>query len=123
MKKFTDIINEQESRKDFKYIANVKVEGTVTAASEGEAGELVDKEMDTIPGMIDYQIENIDEVTNETKVNENSGVYGNNVRFINNKDGQYLNAKDIAEYLLGPDKEENIEIFKGWLAQITNAGA
>lgn len=76
MRKLSDIIKENESNKEFKYSATVKVEGTVIAASEGEAGELVDKEMDTIPGMINYEIDNIASANgvDEKKINESSHI-------------------------------------------------
>lgn len=61
MKKLTDLIKESESNKPFNYQATVIVEGVVYSDSEGSAGELVDKEMDEIPGMISYELINISE--------------------------------------------------------------
>jgi hypothetical protein len=61
MKKFSDLVNENDSNKPFKFQATVVVEGTVYADSEGSAGELADKEMDEIPGMVSYELINIQE--------------------------------------------------------------
>jgi len=64
MKKFTDIIKEEQSTQDYKWTATVQVSGIVKASSEGAAGELIDKELDEINGMVTYQIENIVADTN-----------------------------------------------------------
>jgi hypothetical protein len=69
MKNLSSLIKENSETKKYKYIATVTVEGTVTAMSEGDAGELVDKEIDTIENVTDYKIDSIDEV--ETGVQEN----------------------------------------------------
>lgn len=68
MKNFSTLITENEQTKKYKFTATVKVEGAVTAMSEGDAGELADKELDTIPGFISGQIDNIEVV--ETGVKE-----------------------------------------------------
>lgn len=70
MKNLSDLINENENNKMFKYVVDVKIEGTVKAGSEGDAGELVDKEIDAMDGVVDYKIVSIDET--EKDVNENS---------------------------------------------------
>jgi len=70
MKNLTSLIKENNETKKYKYTATVTVEGNVTAMSEGDAGELVDKEIDTIPNVTNYVIDTIDEV--ETGVQENS---------------------------------------------------
>lgn len=67
MRNFTQLIKENDENKTYKYVANVKIEGEVTASSEGDAGELVDKEIDTIDGVVDYKIESLDEVVGEVK--------------------------------------------------------
>jgi len=70
MKNLSSLIKENSETKKYKYTATVTVEGTVTAMSEGDAGELVDKEIDTIENVTDYKIDSIDEV--ENTVQENS---------------------------------------------------
>ena len=70
MKNLTSLIKENSETKKYKYTATVVVEGNVTAMSEGDAGELVDKEIDSIPNVVNYEITKIDEV--ETGVQENS---------------------------------------------------
>lgn len=69
MKKFSDLVKENESKKVFKYTVKVDIEGTVMASSEAEAGELIDKEMDTIPGMVNYEIGNISQEASEGYIN------------------------------------------------------
>lgn len=69
MKNLTSLIKENSETKKYKYTATVVVEGNVTAMSEGDAGELVDKEIDTIANVVDYKIDKIDEV--EVGVQEN----------------------------------------------------
>ena len=69
MKNLSSLIKENSETKKYKYTATVTVEGTVTAMSEGDAGELVDKEIDTIENVTDYKIDSIDEV--ETGVGAN----------------------------------------------------
>ena len=54
----------------FKYVVDVKIEGTVKAGSEGDAGELVDKEIDAIDGVVDYKIVSIDETEKDDTVEE-----------------------------------------------------
>jgi hypothetical protein len=136
MRKFSDLIKEQEGSKEYKYTANVVVEGKVVAASEGEAGGLVDKEMDAIPGMINYEINNIIDATTqigENKIVENAqtkldkhiainedGIYGNNIKFVEKEGQKFLNANDLKSYLLGPRSNENLEDFKHFLISITN---
>jgi hypothetical protein len=76
MKKLSDLINENENNKMFKYVVDVKIEGTVKAGSEGDAGELVDKEIDAIDGVVDYKIVSIDETENtveESIINDDNG--------------------------------------------------
>lgn len=68
MKSLSELINENENNKTYKYVVDVKIEGTVTAGSEGDAGELVDKEIDKIDGVVDYKIASIDKT--EDKVEE-----------------------------------------------------
>lgn len=70
MKKLSDLINENENNKMFKYVVDVKIEGTVKAGSEGDAGELVDKEIDAIDGVVDYKIVSIDETEKDDTVEE-----------------------------------------------------
>ncbi len=77
MKKFSDLINENNTEKTYSYEATVKVKGEVKAASEGDAGELVDKEMDSIAGLEDYTIDKIDEIVKEKIVLE-SEILNNN---------------------------------------------
>lgn len=67
MKNFSSLITENEQTKKYKYNATVKVEGIVTAMSEGDAGELADKELDTIPGIISGEIDNIEAIGSEVK--------------------------------------------------------
>jgi hypothetical protein len=66
MKKFSDLINENENLKKYKFVANLKVEGTVEAFDEGSAGEEVDKEIDQmtqyVTNVTTYEIESIDEM-------------------------------------------------------------
>ena len=54
--------------------------------------------------------------------NSDSGVYGNNVKYTTKNDQKYLNAKDIAELILGPDAWD-YDMFKQWIVEITNAGS
>ena len=63
------------------------------------------------------------EYASEFLITENSkeGVYGNNVKYINQNGEIYINAKDVAELILGPDSY--IESFKEFLSNITNAGS
>lgn len=70
MKNLTSLIKENNETKKYKYTATVVVEGNVTAMSEGDAGELADKEIDTIDNVVSYQIDNIEEV--ESTVQENT---------------------------------------------------
>jgi hypothetical protein len=70
MKNLSDLINENENNKMFKYVVDVKIEGTVKAGSEGDAGELVDKEIDAIDGVVDYKIVSIDETEKDDTVEE-----------------------------------------------------
>jgi hypothetical protein len=69
MKNLTSLIKENSETKKYKYTATVVVEGNVTAMSEGDAGELVDKELDTIANVVNYKIDSIDEI--ESGVQEN----------------------------------------------------
>lgn len=70
MKTLSQIIQENENNKKFKYNASVLVEGHVYANSEGDAGELIDKEMDSIPGFVSGEIINISEETSENYIND-----------------------------------------------------
>jgi len=69
MRKFTDLIKENESLKVFNY--TVKISAQVDAANEGEAGYLIDQEIDKIDRLVDYDIENIED-SNETPIQENN---------------------------------------------------
>lgn len=69
MKNLTSLIKENNETKKYKYKATVIVEGTVTAMTEGDAGELADKEIDKIANVTDFKIDEIDEI--ETGVKEN----------------------------------------------------
>lgn len=69
MKNLTSLIKENNETKKYKYTATVTVEGNVTAMSEGDAGELVDKEIDTIPNVVNYEISTIEEIENEVTEN------------------------------------------------------
>ena len=53
---------------------------------------------------------------------QEEGVYGNNIHYIKKSNDTFISAKDVVKYILRPDKDENIEIFKEWLVAITNAG-
>lgn len=70
MKTLSQIIQENENNKKFKYNASVLVEGHVYANSEGDAGELIDKEMDSIPGFVSGEIINIAEEASENYIND-----------------------------------------------------
>ena len=67
MKSLSELINENENNKTYKYVVDVKIEGTVTAGSEGDAGELVDKEIDKIDGVVDYKIASIDKTDDKVE--------------------------------------------------------
>lgn len=69
MKTLSEIIKENENNKKFKYNASVVIEGHVYANSEGDAGELIDKEMDAIPGFVSGEVINIAEETTENYIN------------------------------------------------------
>jgi len=69
MKNLTSLIKENNETKKYKYTATVLIEGNVIAMSESDAGELVDKEIDTITNMVSYEIGNIEEV--QSGVQEN----------------------------------------------------
>lgn len=68
MRKFSEKINENESLKNYNYKMFVDLEGNITAHSEGDAGEIVDKLVDLIgatsPSIVvtNYQIEEINEL-------------------------------------------------------------
>lgn len=62
MKKFTEIIKENESVREYQWTATIEISGKVTASSEGNAGEMIDKEIDQIEGMVSYQINTINEI-------------------------------------------------------------
>jgi len=57
------------------------------------------------------------------KEEQSEGVYGNNVKYITKDDEIYICAKDVAEQILGPNKNPSLELFKNWLISITNAGS
>jgi len=67
MKNLSSLITENEQTKKYKYTATVIVEGEVTAMSEGDAGELADKELDTIEGFVSGQIDDLSVVESEIK--------------------------------------------------------
>lgn len=73
MKTLTQLIKEQNENKEFKYTVNVKLSGYVIAPNEGDAGELVDKEMDVVGENFEdfsYEIELIEETDKKDITNE-----------------------------------------------------
>ena len=62
MQKLTDLIKENDETKTYKYVAEVTVEGTVTASSEGDAGDAADKEIDAIEGVTNFKMTSLDEI-------------------------------------------------------------
>lgn len=71
MKKFSEKIKESQETKTYKYVVTATIEGTVTASSDSEAGELVDKEMDEISSITDYQMDQLDATNEKPEINEN----------------------------------------------------
>lgn len=60
MKNFSSLIKENNETNTYKYNATVVVEGTVIAMNDGDAGELVDKTIDSIPGVVDFTMNSLD---------------------------------------------------------------
>lgn len=69
MKNLSSLITENDQTKKFKFTATVIVDGEVTAANVGDAGELADKQLDKITGFVSGQIDNIASVESEVKEN------------------------------------------------------
>jgi hypothetical protein len=62
MRNLTELIKEQDETKTYKYMATVKIEGTVVANSESNAGELVDSVIDSIDNVVDYEMNSLNVV-------------------------------------------------------------
>lgn len=71
MRKISDLIKEDNDNKTYKYTLDVQIEGTVNATSESEAGELADKIVDEIDGVVDYKMTSLDEVETIKEYAEN----------------------------------------------------
>jgi len=75
MKNFSQLIKENDENKSFKYTATatVTITGNVNATNEGDAGYMIDSDLEpgnTITGeIVNYEINSIDEVP--TEFNEN----------------------------------------------------
>lgn len=107
MRKLSDLIKENESTKKFKYNATVTVEGSVFAENEGNAGELIDKEMDTVQGMVNYEIINIEEDTTESFVNPDLS-FGSEVSEDTNNNETINITMEINSYIL--DKISSLDL-------------
>jgi len=70
MIKFSDKIKESQNTKTYKYKISATIEGTVTATSDGDAGELVDKEMDEYSNITNYNIDSLDVSDEKPEINE-----------------------------------------------------
>lgn len=57
MQKLTKIIENHENPTEFKYDVLVRIQGVITAPNEGEAGYLIDSEIEALPGYYTHQIE------------------------------------------------------------------
>lgn len=87
MKKLSELIQENENQKQYKYTAKVDIQGYVIALDEGVAGELVDQAIDELSQHVNvenYEIISIDEAENtnnfsENIVNEYGDDYADNV--------------------------------------------
>lgn len=122
MKKFSDLVNENDSNKPFKFQATVVVEGTVYADSEGSAGELADKEMDEIPGMVSYELINIqEEVSSEgfKYQDPDLAITEGAIDIVNELD-KVKNSIDMSIMMLNTkeDKTELVNAIKKYLAMI-----
>jgi hypothetical protein len=68
MEKFSNIFEKNQNTKDYKFIVFVKFEGfdavtlrgTLKSFSEGDAGEQIDKMMDSFPTLENYNIVEIE---------------------------------------------------------------
>jgi hypothetical protein len=113
MKKFSQVLNENESLKTYKYTATVEVEGTVRAHSEGEAGELMDKELDKITSMVSYQPGTIEEV--ESPVQESVINMGADINVISEDLVKHISEsmKNLSdeERLILMDRLFNVNLF------------
>ncbi len=69
MRKLSDLIKESEGSKTYKALVTVKIEVTVVASSEGDAGYKIDAEVEKIPGFISHDIEEIEE-TQDKAINQ-----------------------------------------------------
>jgi hypothetical protein len=70
MQKFTKILENIENPTEFKYNVMVRIQGVITAENEGEAGYMIDSEIEAIPGYYTHEIElisPINEFTNDEK--------------------------------------------------------
>jgi hypothetical protein len=65
MKKFTKIIENVESKRQFK--VTVQVEFTIEASNEGEASYIADSTISSLKNQSEYTISNIEEISNLDK--------------------------------------------------------
>lgn len=65
MKKFTKIIENNESKRQFK--VTVQVEFTIEASNEGEASYIADSTISSLKNQSEYTISNIEEISNLDK--------------------------------------------------------
>lgn len=104
MRKLSDLIKENESTKCFKYNATVTVEGSVYAENEGSAGEMVDKNMDEIPGMVNYEIISIEEESSEGYINPDLAI-----------------GSEISEDVNTNNADDRLEIIKKYIHDTFNS--
>lgn len=71
IKKFNELVKENESTKRYKYTATIQVEGYVSAMSESDAGEMADAEINKVEGLMDYKLITLDEVKDNLEQKEN----------------------------------------------------
>lgn len=122
MKTLSELIKENESSKKFKYNATVQVEGHVYAENEGNAGELVDKEMDLIPGLVSYEIINIEEDSSEGYINPDLAIASeilenDNSSYIQfNVDELYNDIQDKLDIII--DENVKLSIIKGLIDKL-----
>ena len=106
MKKLSNLVIENNTLMTYKYTASINIEGTVNAHSEGDAGELIDKEIDVIgenTTITNYTINNIEEtekVFQENIVNENNDDDMTNLKLIQNEiiELYYEKTNDLTPY-------------------------
>lgn len=59
--------------------------------------------------------------TRGDKLNEDGGTYGNNIEYIIKGGVKWINSKDLAKWILGPNGVD-YDTFQEWLTQVANAG-